>query len=144
LLALIFAQWKFGTLACPELSRSGHGTQRPNSGQSRKIRDGWQPYCGPIAVWCIRRSFCELIYSHPDHFRHRPTLIQSNECQWIWHFFQEKMSNSITFWHFLEISWQLFVQISSKIANFVFLSKMLNYPRFRSFFVQTNFSRPKW
>jgi len=34
-----FAQWKFRTLACPEWSRSGHGTQHPNSGLSRKIRD---------------------------------------------------------------------------------------------------------
>ena len=26
------------------MSRSGHGTQQPNSGLSQKIRDGWQPY----------------------------------------------------------------------------------------------------
>jgi len=31
-------------LACPELSRSGHRTQHPNLGLSRKIWDSWQPY----------------------------------------------------------------------------------------------------
>jgi len=50
-----FAQWKFGTLAWNgawtlERSRSGHRTQHPNSGLSRKIRDGWQPYSDGMII----------------------------------------------------------------------------------------------
>jgi len=36
---------------CPKRSRSGHGTQRPNSGRSRKIRDSWQPQARALLAY---------------------------------------------------------------------------------------------